>query len=84
VIFGIYPQRLSQGDITTQREIGDWHVKKYYTYIRVYGIIGLSHLLPKYVPENLLAREISYQIVEKRVTTYLSDKNKKCWKIGCH
>jgi hypothetical protein len=54
-------------------------VKKYYTYIRVYGSTGMPHLLTKYVPKKLLAREIACQTMEKGITVYLSDKNKKYW-----
>jgi hypothetical protein len=31
------------------------------------------------VPDKLLAQEVSYQTVEKGITTYLSEKNKKYW-----
>jgi hypothetical protein len=68
---------ISQGAITTLKEIRDWYVKKYYTYIKVYGSTELPHLLPKYVPDKLLAKEIAYQMVEKGITTYISEKNKK-------
>jgi hypothetical protein len=52
-------------------------MKKYYTYIWIYGATGAPHLLPKYVPDKLLAREIAYQTIEKGATAYLSEKNKK-------
>jgi hypothetical protein len=42
---------------------------------------GAPHLLPKYVPDKLLAREVAYQTVEKGATTYLSEKNKIYWPI---
>jgi hypothetical protein len=80
-IFGFYPHRISQGAINALREIGDWYIKKYYTYVRIYGAIGPPHLLSKYVPDKLLVREISYQTIEKGVTSYLSEKNKKYWPI---
>jgi hypothetical protein len=50
---------------------------KYYTYVRVYGAIDPPHLLPKYVRDKLLAREVVYQIVDKGVTTYMSENNKR-------
>jgi len=52
-------------------------VKKYYTYIRIYGAIGVPHLLPEYVSDKLFSREIAYQTIEKGATAYLSEKNKK-------
>jgi hypothetical protein len=54
-------------------------MKKYYTYVRIFGATGPPHLLPKYVPDKLLAREVAYQTIEKGVTAYLSEKNKKYW-----
>jgi hypothetical protein len=56
-------------------------MKKYYTYVRIYGATRPPHLFPKYVPDNLLSREIAYQTVDKGVTAYLSEKNKRYWPI---
>jgi hypothetical protein len=76
-IFGFHPHRISPGAIKSLREIGDWYMKKYYTYVRVFGASGPPHLKPKYIPDKLLAREITYQTVEKGATAYLLEKNKK-------
>jgi hypothetical protein len=76
-IFGLFPHRISPGALKGLKDIGDWYVKKYYTYIQIYGTIGAPHLLPKYVPDKLLARDIVYHTIEKGATTYLSEKNKK-------
>jgi hypothetical protein len=46
------------------------------------GAIDPPHLLPKYVRDKLLAREVVYQIVDKGVTTYMSEKNKRYWLIS--
>jgi hypothetical protein len=56
-------------------------MKKYYTFIRIFGATGPPHLLPKYVPDKLLAREIAYQTVEKGATSYLSREKKRYWPI---
>jgi hypothetical protein len=56
-------------------------MKKYYTYIIISRSIGLPHLLPKYVLDKLLAKEIDYQTVEKGAIAYLSEKNKMYWPI---
>jgi hypothetical protein len=56
-------------------------MKKYYTYIWIYRGTRAPHLLPKYVPDKLLSREVAYQTVEKGATTYLSEKNKRYWPI---
>jgi len=39
--------------------------------------MGASHMLPKYVLDKLLARDIAYQTVEKGATSYLLKNNKK-------
>jgi hypothetical protein len=61
------------------KDIGDWYMGKYYTYVRIYGCTQAPHLLPKYVPNKLLAREIVYQTMEARITYFLSASNKKLW-----
>jgi hypothetical protein len=77
----VFSHRISSGAIKSLRGIGDWYMKKYYTFVRIFGATRPPHLLPKYVPNKLLAREITYQTVEKGATTYLSEKNKKYWPI---
>jgi hypothetical protein len=49
-------------------------MKTYYTYVRIFRATRPPHILPKYVPDKLLVREISYQIIEKGATSYLSEK----------
>jgi hypothetical protein len=51
--------------------IVDWFLCKYYSYIRVYGTTGAPHLLPYFVPDRLLMREISYQTMGSGVTSLL-------------
>jgi len=46
--------------------IGSWFAEELFTYTRVYGSIIDPHVLPLYVPDKLLAREIAYQMAEKR------------------
>jgi hypothetical protein len=79
IIFGVHPHRISPGAIKDLKGIGDWYMTKYYTYVRIYGATGPPHLLPKYVPDKLLAHEVAYQTIDKGVTTYLSEKNKRYW-----
>jgi hypothetical protein len=52
-------------------------MKKYYTYVRIFGATGPPHLLPKYVPDKLLVREIAYQTIEKGATClFIREKQK--------
>jgi hypothetical protein len=73
-IFRFHPHIGIPGAIKSLKEIGDWYMKKYYTYVRIFGAIGPPHFLPKYVPDKFLAREIAYQTVEKGAIAYLSEE----------
>jgi len=59
-IFGYYPHRISPWSIKSLKIIGDWYMRKCYTYVRIFGATGPPHMLPKYVPNKLLVREIAY------------------------
>jgi len=59
--------------------IESWFGEENFTYIRVFGSITDPHVLPLYIPDKLLAREISYQIVEKGMTRNLKDSKKQVW-----
>lgn len=37
-----------------------WFDEETFTYIRVFGSIAALHVIPYYVPDKLLAREIDY------------------------
>jgi hypothetical protein len=50
IIFGYTPYRISKESMATLKDIADWYMGKYYTYIRVYGNSEAPHILPKYVP----------------------------------
>lgn len=50
-----------------------------FTYIRVFGSTATPHVLPWYVSDKVLAKEIAYQIVTKGVTKSLKDSKKSIW-----
>jgi len=52
--------------------IVDWYLGKYYTDIRVYGTMGAP---------CLLVREVSYQTMRTRVTSFLISSSKKLWPL---
>ena len=56
--------------------IGSWFGEEKFTLIRIFGSQAKPHILPLYIPDKLLAREISYQIISDGVTQTLK-KNKK-------
>jgi len=57
----------------------DWFFYKYLSFIGVYGTIGAPHLLPYFFLDQLLTREIAYQMIGSGVTTLLQASNKKPW-----
>jgi hypothetical protein len=54
------------------KDIGDWYIGRCYTYIRIYGCASAPHLLPKYIPNKLMIREIAYQTVDVGITSLLA------------
>ena len=59
--------------------VGKYFFEQWYTYIRVYGSTVDPHVLPLYVSDKLLAREIAHQIVGKGLTKTLKDNKKSLW-----
>ena len=60
--------------------IARWFGEDFFTYVRVFGSSASPHVLPLYVPDKLIAREIAYQICgEGGLTEELKDKKKAIW-----
>jgi hypothetical protein len=55
-IFRFHPHRISPEAIKTLGEIGDWYMRKCYTYVRIYGATWPPQCFPKYVLDKFLAR----------------------------
>jgi hypothetical protein len=53
--------RFTQEAMDAIKEIGDWFLDEEFSYIRIYGCEGAPHILPRYVPNRLALREITYQ-----------------------
>ena len=57
--------------------VARWFGEELFTYVRVFGSFSSPHVLPLYVPDKLIAREIAYQTYgEGGLTKYLKDKKK--------
>jgi len=56
--------------------IGRWFGEEKFTYVRIFGSHANPHVLPLYIPDKLLAREIAYQITFEGVTQTLRNKKK--------
>jgi hypothetical protein len=54
---------------------------KYYSYIRVYGTTRTPHLLPCFLLDCLLMRDISYQTMGSGITSLLLISNKNIWPV---
>jgi hypothetical protein len=76
VLFGFPRHIISIKAQTGMKGVEYWYLGKYYSYIRVYGSTGAPHILPLFVPDHLLMREISYQTTRKRVTSLLMRSSK--------
>jgi len=60
--------------------IARWFGEEWFTYVRVFGSTVPPHVLPLYIPDKLLAREIAYQTYsEGGLTKDLKDKEKVIW-----
>lgn len=44
--------------------IGNWFVEEIFTYVKLFGSTIDPYVLPLYIPDKLLAKEIIYQIIE--------------------
>lgn len=45
--------------------VARWFGEELFTYVRVFGSSAPPHVLPLYIPDKLLAREIAYQALGK-------------------
>ena len=67
--------------ISTEAEVdltivGNWFGEDKFTYIRIFGSLAKPHVLPLYVPDKLLARELTYQITTKGTSKTLRNSKK--------
>ena len=68
------------------RPLGKWFGEENFTYILVFGSLTHPHVFPLFVPDKLLAKEISYQTVGQGLTKIIRDATKTvqpCFPIPC-
>ena len=63
-------------DLTAVR---NWFREDKFIYIRVFGSLATPHVLPLYVPDKLLARELAYQIRTAGTSKTLRNSKKQAW-----
>jgi hypothetical protein len=66
-------------DITIIRRIGDCYLMEHHTYIRIYGAMKPTHLLPRFVPDKLVLQEVAYQTIMHGVRGMLYRLKKAIW-----
>jgi hypothetical protein len=77
LLFNQPAPRFTKEDINAIKEIGDWYIDEDFSYIRIFGCVATPHLLPRYVPNKLVLREITYQTMSKGITRALIQNSKK-------
>lgn len=66
--------------------MGNWFKEDKFTYIWVFGNATRPHVLPLYIPDKLLARELAYQITTAGTSKTLRTSKKHLWPVfplGC-
>lgn len=59
--------------------VGNWFREDKFTYIRIFGSLKKTHVLPLYVSDKLLARELAYQIRIEGTSKTLRNSKKEVW-----
>ena len=62
-LYGCPPPRISDKIMTNLGKIADWYIEERFSYIGVFGCSIPPHALPKFLPDQLVCREVSYQTV---------------------
>jgi hypothetical protein len=79
MLYDYAPPRISELVIGSLRAIADWFIEENFSYIRVFGCSIPPHVLPKFLPDRLVCREVAYQIVTGRIGIELKTTQKKSW-----
>ena len=58
---------------------GNWFWEDKFTYMRIFGSLTRPHVLPLYVPDKLLARELAYQITTAGTSKTLRNSKNLAW-----
>lgn len=59
--------------------IDSWLSEEKFTYVRPFGSNTNPHVLPLYIPDKLLSREMDYQITKKGMSRNLKESKKQMW-----
>jgi hypothetical protein len=78
-IYGHPPPRISEQIMGNLGAIADWYIEESFSYIRVFGCFASPHALPRFLPDRLVCREVSYQTVSAGITKELKVAQKRVW-----
>lgn len=77
---GSLPPRLSGEARNTIQLLGHWYLEEYFTVIRISGN-DVVHYLPWFVPDRLVLREISLQMVYCGLSVHLHGHQRGSWLV---
>ena len=80
-IFNKPSPRISQEAETDLTAVGSWFGEEKFTYVSLFGSLTKPHVLPLYVANKLLARELVYQITVEGTSRTLKDSKQHIWPI---
>jgi hypothetical protein len=63
MMYGCAPPPISESVIGNLKEVADWFIEENFSYIKVFRCSIPPHALPKFLPDRLVCREVSYQII---------------------
>ena len=75
MIFDKKVPRVSEEASTNILSVARWFAEENFTNVRVFGSYASPHVLPYYVPDKSLVREIAYQLVNG-ISKQLKDAKK--------
>ena len=75
-IFNKPTPRLSNEASVDLTAIGSWFGEERFTYIRLFSSLANPHVLPLYIPDKLLARELAHHITVEGMSRTLRDSKK--------
>jgi len=78
-IFNKPTLRVSEEASIDLTAIGSWFGEERFTYIRLFSSLANPHVLPLYILDKLLARELAYQITIEGMSRTLRDSKKHMW-----
>ena len=78
-IFNKLAPRISPEAEVDLTVVGSWFGEEKFTYIKLFGSLTKPHVLPLYVPNKFLTRELAYQITVEETSRTLKDSKKHIW-----